>query len=200
MIVRALVSESGVGRVRVRNSAAGAVNGEGAGSPGFEHEFTMLFDAHFERIFRYLDRLSGDADVAADAAQEAFVRLFRRGSLPDDPAAWLITVALNQFRNAASQRARRLKLLTPTRGRGAHSDPPPSPDEAAYVADERRRVRRAVDHMPIRDRELLLLRAEGYSYRELAGALRLREASVGTLLARAREAFRAHYEESSDAP
>jgi DNA-directed RNA polymerase specialized sigma24 family protein len=53
--------------------------------------------------------------------------------------------------------------------------------------------------MPKRDRELLLLRAEGYSYRELAGALRLNEASIGTLLARARDAFRALYEESTDA-
>jgi RNA polymerase sigma-70 factor (ECF subfamily) len=199
MNVRALVSDSrGVG-VPVRKSAAGAVNVEDSGSPAFEHEFTMLFDAHFERIFRYLDRLSGDADVAADAAQEAFVRLFWRGSLPDDPAAWLITVALNQFRNSVSQRARRRKLLTPMRGRSAHSDPPPAPGEMAEVADERRRARHAVDLMPKRDRELLLLRAEGYSYRELAGALRLNEASIGTLLARARDAFRALYEESTDA-
>ena len=108
-------------------------------------------------------------------------------------------MALNQFRNAATQRNRRSALLTPFRGRGAHSDAPPSPDESAEAEDERRRVRRAIDLMPDRDRELLLLRAEGYSYRELAVALRLHEASVGTLLARARDAFRSRYEEANDA-
>jgi DNA-directed RNA polymerase specialized sigma24 family protein len=37
---------------------------------------------------------------------------------------------------------------------------------------------------------LLLLRAEGLSYRELADALGIAEASVGTLLARAKTQFR----------
>jgi DNA-directed RNA polymerase specialized sigma24 family protein len=39
----------------------------------------------------------------------------------------------------------------------------------------------------------LLLRAEGYSYRDIATALDLNEASVGTLLARAVRAFRESY-------
>lgn len=45
---------------------------------------------------------------------------------------------------------------------------------------------------------MLLLRAEGYSYRDIASALELNEASVGTLLARAVRAFRAAWEEWSD--
>lgn len=199
MDVRALVTEPERPRVP-RSDGAEPSHVGAAAAPPFEREFALLFEAHFARIFRYLDRLSGDADVASDATQEAFVRLFRRGTLPDDPAAWLITVALNQFRNAASQRRRRRALLTLSRGRGAHSDAPPLPSEVVESHDDRRRVRRAIDTMSARDRELLLLRAEGYSYRELAIALRLREASVGTLLARARAAFRLRYEEEADAP
>jgi len=34
-----------------------------------------LYEAHFPRLFRYLDRLSGDPALSADLAQEAFVRL-----------------------------------------------------------------------------------------------------------------------------
>lgn len=189
---------------KVELSAAGTRDAPPvAAAPGapvdFLRAFEELFAAHFERIRRYLDRLSGDPDMASDFAQEAFVRLFRRGTLPDDPPAWLITVALNQFRNAAAQRSRRHALLSPLRGRGAHSDPPPAPDDRVEVADQRRRVRQAIDALPERDRHLLLLSAEGYSYRELASALALHESSVGTLLARARSAFRAHYREASDA-
>ena len=41
---------------------------------------------------------------------------------------------------------------------------------------------------------LLMLRAEGLSYQELAAALRLNPASVGTMLARAESKFRQEYE------
>ena len=56
-----------------------------------------------------------------------------------------------------------------------------------------------IDHLPERERQLLLLRAEGYSYRDLARALDLEESSVGTLLARAKRAFRDRYEGDSHA-
>jgi RNA polymerase sigma factor (sigma-70 family) len=158
-----------------------------------------LFHAQFERLFRYLDRLSGEPDLAADLAQEAFVRLYRRGAAPDSPEAWLITVAMNLLRNARSKSARRLELLTAERSTGVLSDPAPVPGESTDDAESRRRVRAALDALPERERQLLLLKAEGYSYRDIAQALDLGETSVGTLLARAKEAFRNFYEGKSDA-
>lgn len=158
-----------------------------------------VFGKHFHRLYRYLDRLSGEPELAADLAQEAFVKLYRRGSLPDAPEAWLISVAMNLFRNEKSTRSRRRRLLTVTRGEGAHSDPPLSPEGAAVAEDTRRRVRSAIDRLPERERRILLLRAEGYSYRDLAAALELNEASVGTLLLRARRAFRETYQAAHDA-
>ncbi len=166
----------------------------------FEDQFVALFDAHFQRLARYLDRLSGEPDLAADLAQEAFVKLYRRGSLPDAPEAWLVSVAMNLFRNVKSTRSRRRWLLTLGRGERVHSDPPPSPEQEAATRDVRRRVRSALDRLPERDRCILLLRAEGYSYREIAAALQLHEASMGVLLARARSAFRTTYEDAFDAP
>ena len=169
-------------------------------TPSFHYRFVDLFNAHFHRLYRYLDRLSGEPELAADLAQEAFVKLYRRGSLPDAPEAWLISVAMNLFRNERSTRSRRRRLLTLARGEGVHSDPPPSPDRAAVAEDSRRRVRFAIDRLPEREGHMLLLRAEGYSYRDIAAALELNEASVGTLLARARRAFRETYEDAFDAP
>jgi RNA polymerase sigma-70 factor (ECF subfamily) len=55
--------------------------------------------------------------------------------------------------------------------------------------EDRASVRAALDRLPERERQLLLLRAEGFSYKQLASALALHEGSVGTLLARARESF-----------
>ena len=158
-----------------------------------------LFNAHFPRLFRVMNRLSGESELAADVVQEAFVRLYQRGSLPEAPEAWLISVAMNLFRNERSTRSRRRGLLTPARSEQALADPPPSPEQAATAAESRRQVRRTLDRMSERERRLLLLRAEGYSYRDIAAALELNEASVGVFLARARRAFRATYEEASDA-
>ena len=47
---------------------------------------------------------------------------------------------------------------------------------------------------------MLLMRAEGYSYHEIAQALAIAEASIGTLLARAKRDFRQRYEDAVDAP
>ena len=168
--------------------------------PSFHDRFVELFDAHFPRLCRYLDRLSGEPDLAADVVQEAFVKLYRRGSLPDAPEAWLISVAMNLFRNVKTTRSRRRRLLTPARSEWSLSDPPPPPDEAVTAESSRRRVRLALDQLPDRERRMLLLQAEGYSYRDIAEALDLNEASVGALLARARRAFRKTYEESFGAP
>jgi RNA polymerase sigma factor (sigma-70 family) len=159
----------------------------------FEAQFAVLFRDHAARLTRVIDRLSGEPDVAADVVQDAFVRLYQRGSMPDTPEGWLISVALNLLRNVRSTGRRRERLLTAARGAAVHADPAPRPDEEVAADETRQRVRQAIDQMPERDRQLLLLRAEGYSYRDLAVALHLHEGSVGTLLARAKERFRDGY-------
>jgi RNA polymerase sigma factor (sigma-70 family) len=168
-------------------------------TPPFQDRVVELFHAHFHRLVRYLDRLSGDPELAADLAQEAFIKLHQRGSMPDRPEAWLITVAMNLFRNARSTSARRRRLLTPARSEAALGDPLPTPIQCAEAADERDRVRGAIDRLGERDRQMLLLHAEGYGYRDLAQALDLNEGSIGTFLARAKRAFRAEYEGEADA-
>ena len=168
-------------------------------TPSFHDQFVALFQAHFQRLYRYLDRLSGEPELAADLVQDAFLRLYRRGELPDNPEAWLISVAMNLFRNVKSSRSRRRHLLTVARSEGVLADAARSPEQDLLAADLRARVRLVIDRMPERDRELLLLSAEGYSYRDMAVALELKEGSVGTLLARARRAFRKDYE-ALDAP
>jgi len=165
----------------------------------FRAALEEVFAQEFPRLFRFLDRLSGDPDQASDTAQEAFARLLRRGAMPDSPQAWLFTVALNLLRNTRATRARRRRLLSDSRSRQAHSDPGPPPDRVVGAEETRSQVRGALDRIPARDRDLLLLRAEGLGYREIARTLDLNEASVGTLLARAKKAFLQAYEGEFDA-
>lgn len=155
----------------------------------FEAAFRREFELRYEPLVHYLARLTGDPATAADLAQEAFVRLFGRGSMPDDPRAWLVSVAHNLWRNERQQVGRRLQLLE--RHAGDITPAGEATPAASLEADERRQlVRRALDALPERERQMLLLRYEGFSYREIARALDINEASVGTLLARAKTAFR----------
>lgn len=163
-------------------------------SRSFHDEFVEVFNGHFQRVRRYLHRLSGEPQLAADLAQDAFIKLYQRGSLPDSPEAWLITVATNLFRNDRSKNRRRARLLTTELGHGS--------GESGTTADRHdscRHVRRILNRLPERERSLLLLRAEGYSYRDISAALGIHEASVGTLLARAKRAFLDLHGEKSDA-
>jgi RNA polymerase sigma-70 factor (ECF subfamily) len=68
-----------------------------------------------------------------------------------------------------------------------------SPHQALEENEERERVRRVLGALKVEQVALILLRAEGLTYAELAAALRLKPSSVGTLLARAEKAFRKEY-------
>lgn len=166
--------------------------------PSFREDFERLFSTHYPKLFRVMQRLSGEPDLAADLLQGAFVRLYHRGSLPDHPEAWLISVAMNLLRNEKSTESRRLRLLAPMAAPELAASPSTLEEASASLA-ARRQVRTALDQLAERDRMLLTLRAEGYRYRDLALALDLNEASVGTLLARARRAFIDAYGKGGDA-
>lgn len=157
----------------------------------FIRAFNSTFEQHFSSIFRYIDRLSGDPDLAADIAQETFVRLYERGEFPEDLRGWLAAVATNLFRDDRRTSRRRLELLT-SQPAELTMGTPPIPAETEMIREERRKgVRSLLNGLPMRDRQLLLLKHEGYSYREIAAALGIAESSVGTLLIRATAAFSA---------
>jgi RNA polymerase sigma-70 factor (ECF subfamily) len=165
----------------------------------FEVAFRRLFDARFASLYRYLDRLCGDPDLAADLAQEAFVRLHARHEMPSEPRAWLAAVGTNLLRDERRRSRRRLTLLANQPEDLTLGAAPASPDEAVARKDQRAQVRAALNRLPTRDREMLLLRHEGYSYREIATALGITETSVGTMLIRATEAFRSAFGETASA-
>jgi RNA polymerase sigma-70 factor (ECF subfamily) len=162
----------------------------------FDDAFHALFAERSASLFRYVNRVSGDPALSEDIVQECFVKLHRRGAMPDDPPAWLMTVANNLLRDAHRLVARRRRLSQawstdlPLGGGGSDA---PRADAATLAAEQVARVRQALDLLPLRDRELLLMRHEGYRYREIAAALELTPSSVGTMLVRATGAFRKAY-------
>src|SRR5262249_23795678 len=145
-----------------------------------------LFERHHEALYRYLVRLSGDADVAADAAQEAFVRLLERPPASPVERAWLFKVGTNFVVEGRRTAARRERLLDGGVER-TMADSPRDP-HANLEADERRRaVIAALSRLSDKERIAILMREEGFTHREIADAVGTTTGSVGTLLARTLE-------------
>ncbi len=145
----------------------------------------VLFREHHRALLRYLVRLTGDEDAAADAAQESFARLLRRAPQLENPRAWLYRVATNLVREQARTRRVRLRILAGAPARVPIADDPPGPAEAVATLERRGAVRRALARLSWKERTVLLMRDEGFKHREIAEAVGTTTKSVGTMVARA---------------
>jgi RNA polymerase sigma-70 factor (ECF subfamily) len=104
---------------------------------------------------------------------------------PLNPRPWLFAVALNLARDdgrRTTRQGRRLELFAAEQ-QGAAA---PAADEDVERREREAPVRAALDRLSEKDREALLLKAEGFSYEEIAAALGLAPGAIGTTLARAR--------------
>jgi RNA polymerase sigma factor (sigma-70 family) len=150
-------------------------------------------DAVFDALFRdcagdvhgYAISLLGDRSAAEDVTALAFERLYRSRSRLDrgrgTPRAWLFAIARNAAIDELRRRRRQPHLeldegLLGDRG-----------TEVALEHVERRAtVREALAALPLRERELVLLKFHGQlSNSELARALDISESNAGTRLHRA---------------
>lgn len=135
-------------------------------------------------LVRFLHSKVWDEERARDLAQEAFVRALRHE--PDDPRAWLFSVAANLARDEARTAVRRRRHLRLLEAETTGSEPARAPDRLER-GERTARVREALERLTERDRETLLLWNAGLSYREIAERAGLAVGAVGTTLARARK-------------
>jgi RNA polymerase sigma factor (sigma-70 family) len=147
-------------------------------------DFDATFDELYPPLVRYCHRLTGDSDVAEDVAQEALVRLFTHEVDGPTPAlrVWAFKTATHLVRDRYRVEENRKRLL---QANPVSPTPTERPDRRLERKEERERVRSALEALSPRDREILLMRYEGFSYKDVAEAVGVASTSVGTLLARA---------------
>jgi len=153
-------------------------------------EIEVLFSRHHAEIYAYLARMVREPELAADLAQDTFVKAYRAFDSLEDPAharAWLYQiahrVALDEFRR------RKIVRFLPWTGesRGAA----PSAEHLALEGRFSGDMERALRKIPERQRSALLL-AELHDLTglELAAALGVSHVAARALLTRARESLR----------
>ena len=160
-------------------------------------EFEELFQSHWNRVCLVTYRLVGDWAEAEDLALEAFLQLYRRPPQQlDNLGGWLYRVATNLGLNALRAGKRRQGYEERAGVIMLENDAPGDPAQEAERIQEQEQVRLALARMQPREAQLLVLRHSGLSYAELAEALDLNPASIGTLLVRAERAFEKIYRDS----
>ena len=168
-----------------------------AAQAGDAAAFERLATRWHPRLFRHARRLTGDADGARDAAQEAWVAIVRSLRRLRDPAMfgpWALRIT---GRRCADWIAHRRQA----RARAAASGPPaepasqPGPDTVDLL-----RVRDALRRVDRSDRLLLaMFYLEGFSVAEIAHACSVPPGTVKSRLFHARERLRAALEVCDDA-
>ena len=141
-----------------------------------------LFAQYHDSLVRMLYRRTGDRERAEELTQEVFARAV--AAPPRNPRPWLFAVALNLLREEgrrATRQGRRLEVY-----RAELRTTTDSPEDEMLKNERIAAVRAALDALTERDREALLLKAEGFSYDDIAQTLGLAKGAIGTTLARAR--------------
>jgi RNA polymerase sigma-70 factor (ECF subfamily) len=153
----------------------------------------QAFGEHGPAVYRLALVLLRHHHDAEDVLQETFLKLLRHlehGAEDRNLRGWLFTVAAHACRDRGRFRLR----WVPWAAVHERSAPP----EATEEDDERhRRARQALERLSVRDRLLVMLRAQGLSYRGIAEAAGLRPTSVGQLLSRALARWERAYAEGS---
>lgn len=146
--------------------------------------FRTLVERYQRVLFTVAARMLGDADQAADAAQDAFVSAYRKLQTYDSRHkffSWLYRILVNECLNVRRSR----RLLEPLDAGMAGGD---NPQRTAEQAELRTSVRLALGRLTPAYREVVVLRHyAGMSYVEIAEAIGAPEKTVKSRLYSARQ-------------
>jgi RNA polymerase sigma factor (sigma-70 family) len=168
---------------------------------GDQYAFESLVQRYSNPLFNFIYRFLSDYDQACDILQHVFIQL--HSSLPtlrtDKPLkAWLFQVA----RNRCLDELRRKHAIhfSELEGTGDDDelsllasipDASPLPEELAEQSDLQRSLQQAIQTLPIKFRDVVLLRYAGQlSFSEIGQTLNMPEATAKTYFQRAKPLLR----------
>jgi RNA polymerase sigma-70 factor, ECF subfamily len=153
-----------------------------------------VFEQEYRRLVRALTVIAGERETAADAVQEAFIKLVSRWdhiSKYEDPAGWVRRVALNKIREQRRSVWRQTRLVL------RMQQQLPVPGEGALVTDQELWER--LRALPLKQRTAVALHFLGdLTAKETAHVMRVSEGTVDQHLHRALRTLKPVFEEPRD--
>jgi len=166
---------------------------------------------HLDSAYNLARWLMRGGEDAEDVVQEAYLRAFQYagGFRGGDARVWLLTIV----RNTSYRWLRKTRAYLPVAqfDEEIHSGSveTSNPEQLLLQNADRRLVDQALSALPVRFREILVLRElEGLSYKEIADVMSVPIGTVMSTLSRARDRFRhgaadllkTHFSSESDSP
>ncbi len=163
--------------------------------------FAALIRRYRKELYSFLVRFIGDADLAEDVFQEAFLQLHISAATFDPQRRlkpWLFTIAANKARDAMRSRWRKQAAPLDAAVAGAKEEQTsyaslmpssiPAPDDSLLNLETRQAVQKIVDQMPDNLRIVLLLSYfHDFPYKDIAQMLNV---PLGTVKSRLHAALR----------
>lgn len=153
---------------------------------GLNEDFESLYDTLFPDVYSYFNMCFGET-VAEDLSQEIFMRVWntlKNGKSPDNWRAWIFRCTVNMkndyFRKKYSQ-ADNCEI-------------------AAHLAENCQddlqsiQIQKAFQNLENADKELLFLKAEGFTSEEIGELLGLSASAVRTRLQKSKQLFETELE------
>jgi RNA polymerase sigma factor (sigma-70 family) len=178
-----------VAAVRRSSAPDGVLVQEAAAGGGAS--YAALYDRYADQVYNYCLRLTGSPEDAADATQDAFVKVLGRLQHDDKPvldfASYLFTAARNESYALMRRRSRTQLSEDAPEPLAPVPDVETDPERALLLQDSQEAVRKANAELAPRHREVLALReVAGRSYDEIGAIMGISENAAAQLIWRAR--------------
>ncbi len=171
-----------------------------AGQQGDVEAFNQLVKLYEVRVYNLCYRMLGDADAAADVAQDTFIAAYRnlsrfRGGMF---RSWLFRIATNACYDALRARKRRPSVSLSAMGDADDAAPAfdlpdlgETPDERALRHELSAAIQRGIAQLPEEQRIVVILSdVQGFAYEEIAEVTSTNLGTVKSRLSRARARLR----------
>jgi len=153
--------------------------------------YERLYNAYHDRVYRLALRITQDTAIAEDVAQEVHIKCWKNRSKLEEaasPGAWIMRVGRNLSIDKIRSRRDHTDL-----DKVAYSAPSKdqTPDRAAEIGNMMQVLRRLIETLPVKQREIFQLRElEGMKYQEISDILEVSVDEVKVSLFRARKKIR----------
>lgn len=154
---------------------------------GNQKSFNLLYKEHVDSLFRFLNQFSTDRELVKDWTQRTFIKAFDKlESFKRESRfkTWLFKIGLNEMRS--DLRSKIYFEEIPESETISLEDPEPFSETWGNAREVIRRL------SPDKRMILLLHVAEGYSHKEIAEMLAIKEGTSRIMLHRAKEELRKH--------
>ena len=157
-------------------------------------EFDRLFTEYAAPIYNYALRMVGDADRAADIAQDTFIKAYRKlDTLADagSARAWLYRIATNTAFDEMRRRRNTVRMNDHETGPLEQADGGPGPETQVLSGLLDERIGRALLRLRPNHRQCLILSdVEDMNAQQIGEVMEMSSGAVRVLLCRARGEMR----------